>query len=507
MLNLNDTPWHEDRLNRKGEGEIVGNYLVSRGLARLDAGVQDGFVFAIQGEYGEGKSYFLRNLALQLSAKHPVAFIDAWESDTIGTPFMALLNALDTALAPLLRKKSKLEATGRMIGRSGAILGAAVKGGLKKAAEKYIGEEFSEQVADMVSLPETKTKDDGDDHIGEVGSQAIADGMAELANSNEVYALGPKATLDELRLHRQARRALTDLKKALANIVANIRRDNERGAPIFIFVDELDRCSPTYAVSMLEEIKHIFDVPGVIFVLGMQPAQLAMSIKGVYGTDFDGQSYMERLIHYHYALSRSSLDAFINSCLMREPLPDYAFSKDICDRSIAECISAVFNMKGLKPRAVERSIEKMRTAAFAAEAQGLLDPTYLAMRCCETERGSEPLSTPKMLRLEYDYQDGPFPTRGYLETTDYEMINALSSVASELRQYAKAQLKNEKSGGAAAALVARAFYELFDNQEQRMSDYCNDLMIKVASFSRSDVVEINGVWNPNPAPSRQIPLA
>jgi predicted KAP-like P-loop ATPase len=37
----------------------------------------------------------------------------------------------------------------------------------------------------------------------------------------------------------------------------------------FIFVDELDRCRPDYAISYLETIKHVFDIHGLVFVLSI----------------------------------------------------------------------------------------------------------------------------------------------------------------------------------------------------------------------------------------------
>jgi hypothetical protein len=494
LLNLNVTAWSGDHLNRQEDGLTVANYLVSRSLARLDSGIQDGFVFAIQGEYGEGKSYFLRNLARQLNQEHPVAFIDAWESDTIGSPYMALLNALDTALQPFLAKDSKSERAGRMIGHTTAILGAVIKGAGKKAAEKYLGEGIGEAVAEITGFPEAKTEDDADDKAGEVGSQAITDGMAQFSNINEVYALGPKATLNELRLHRMAREALVDLKAAMGTIVQNLRVGQDKKAPIFIFVDELDRCSPTYAVAILEEIKHLFGLPGVIFVLGMQPQQLAMSIKGVYGTDFDGSSYLERLIHYRYTLSSSPLDDFITNCLMREPLPEHAFSKDIWDRSIAECVAAVFNYKGLKPRAVERSIEKMRTAAFACQKNGWLDPTYLAVRCCEAETKHSPLAPMRALRGEYVYQESSFTSvKTSLNTGDQDLIRSLPKIAGKNAALVSAMLKNPNTGEAAAALIVRGHRNLFDDGPYNVEQYYSNLLRKVSAFSRGDTIQITGV--------------
>ncbi len=498
MLNLNVAAWAGDHLNREEEGQTVANYLVSRSLARLDSGIQDGFVFAIQGEYGEGKSYFLRNLARQLNQEHPVAFIDAWESDTIGSPYMALLNALDTALKAFLAKDSKSQKAGRMIGKSGAVLGAAIKGAGKKAAEKYLGDSIGETVAEISGLPETRTKSKSDDKAGDIGSHAIAEGMAEFSNINEVYALGPKATLNELRLHRMARTALVELKAAMATIVQNLRVGKDKKAPIFIFVDELDRCSPRYAVAILEEIKRLFDLPGVIFVLGMQPQQLAMSIKGVYGTDFDGASYLERLIHYRYTLSSSPLDDFITSCLAREALPEHAFSDDIWGRTIAECVASVFNNKGLKPRAVERSIEKMRTAAFACQHKGWLDPTYLALKCCETETAHASLAPMRSLRGDYVYLESSFSkVKTSLNTDDHQLITFLPKIAGKNSSVVSEKLKNPNSGEAAAAVIIREYENRIGYNGSSILQYYSILLQKVAAFSRGDTIQITGVISSN----------
>ncbi|WP_419182173.1 P-loop NTPase fold protein [Pantoea ananatis] len=35
--------------------------------------------------------------------------------------------------------------------------------------------------------------------------------------------------------------------------------------PLFVFVDELDRCRPTYAIEMLETIKHLFSIENVVY--------------------------------------------------------------------------------------------------------------------------------------------------------------------------------------------------------------------------------------------------
>ncbi|WP_081764293.1 P-loop NTPase fold protein [Sphingobium sp. Ant17] len=70
-----------------------------------------------------------------------------------------------------------------------------------------------------------------------------------------------------------------------------------RQAPIFVVVDELDRCRPDYAIALLESIKHLFDVPGVVFVIALHGRQLTASIEAVYGAKFDATAYLRRFFY------------------------------------------------------------------------------------------------------------------------------------------------------------------------------------------------------------------
>jgi hypothetical protein len=70
-------------------------------------------------------------------------------------------------------------------------------------------------------------------------------------------------------------------------------------------IDELDRCKPTYAVSSLERLKHLFSVPGVVFVLALDSEQLGHSIRAVYGSGMDAEGYLRRFIDYEFELPLS----------------------------------------------------------------------------------------------------------------------------------------------------------------------------------------------------------
>ncbi len=52
----------------------------------------------------------------------------------------------------------------------------------------------------------------------------------------------------------------------------------------------------TYAVQLLERVKHRFEVPGVVFVFATNSAQLQQSIAGAYGANFAGFRYLKRFL-------------------------------------------------------------------------------------------------------------------------------------------------------------------------------------------------------------------
>ena len=62
------------------------------------------------------------------------------------------------------------------------------------------------------------------------------------------------------------------------------RADNAGEYPVIFFVDELDRCNPRYAVAVLERIKHLFEIPNIIFVLAINKKELSNAIQGYYGS-------------------------------------------------------------------------------------------------------------------------------------------------------------------------------------------------------------------------------
>ncbi|MCS6316194.1 MAG: hypothetical protein H8K05_00090, partial [Nitrospira sp.] len=72
--------------------------------------------------------------------------------------------------------------------------------------------------------------------------------------------------------------------------------------PIVFFIDELDRGRPTYAIELLERIKHVFDIESIVFVIAIDKMQLGHSIRAVYGKGLDVDGYLRRFLDLEYSL-------------------------------------------------------------------------------------------------------------------------------------------------------------------------------------------------------------
>jgi len=63
---------------------------------------------------------------------------------------------------------------------------------------------------------------------------------------------------------------------------------------VILFIDELDRCKPTYAVKLLERVKRYFNKDNFICVYSLNLQQLQHTIKCVYGAEFAAHKYLDR---------------------------------------------------------------------------------------------------------------------------------------------------------------------------------------------------------------------
>lgn len=86
----------------------------------------------------------------------------------------------------------------------------------------------------------------------------------------------------------------------------------EDAEKLVIFIDELDRCRPTFAIEMLESIKHYFDDDRIIFVLSVNKSQLIHTISRYYGDDFDGNLYLNKFFDINIQLPKADTRVYFD---------------------------------------------------------------------------------------------------------------------------------------------------------------------------------------------------
>lgn len=80
---------------------------------------------------------------------------------------------------------------------------------------------------------------------------------------------------------------------------------------LLVIIDELDRCKPSFAVGLLETIKHCCLSNNVIFLLATNNEQLSHTVKHFYGNEFDGAGYLNKFYDLQFSLGDVDIDSYL----------------------------------------------------------------------------------------------------------------------------------------------------------------------------------------------------
>lgn len=278
--------WEDDLLNRQNEGKFLSEYL----LKRYENTPNKPFVLNINAEWGFGKTYFLKNLSEYLkSQKHPVIYFDAWQNDYSDQPLLAFISEMNTSLKPFLSKSTK-----------GKKLFDNAWNTSKKLLIPILVKNLTGMTYDHFNEEPEKTKDEDKIEMSNDDS-----------TKNEVESVLSKLAESALADHETVRKSISTFKENMGKLLKFIDKDiQSKNLPMFVFIDELDRCRPSYAIELLENIKHIFDIPGIIFVIATDSKQLSHSINAVYGQNFASERYLKRFFDQEYNLTKPDNYAF-----------------------------------------------------------------------------------------------------------------------------------------------------------------------------------------------------
>jgi hypothetical protein len=252
-----DDPFKNDALGRRE---------LEPPLTQFITAASGPLVLAIDGRFGSGKTTFLKMWERKLQeAGHACLYLNAWQTDFAVDPLAALVGELAEIIPRLTAPaKEKKELANRM-----------------KVVKKVGGRIARRSIPVAVRLVTA----------GLVDVNGIESDLKELASN---------LAEDGIKAYEEGKSDFGEFRDTLESLVKKIQ--GAGAGKVVILVDELDRCRPTYAIELLERIKHLFDVFGVVFVLGIDRAQLKHSVRAIYGSDFDASGYLRRFIDLDYCL-------------------------------------------------------------------------------------------------------------------------------------------------------------------------------------------------------------
>jgi hypothetical protein len=202
-------------------------------------------VIAIDSEWGSGKTTFLKNWQNHIEKTEDntkCIFFDAWENDFYADPIVPLIGILEEVL--------KLNEVGFE--------------DLRKAFRSITFEVIKSFTLSTLDLSKVNS---------------------DLTDVSRTDMLTYKSLKTE--------------KDIIINRLGELAGDKK----VYFFIDELDRCKPTFAISLLERIKHYFRISNFVFVFGVDLKQLGLSVQSIYG-QIDVTSYFKKFFDISLVLPK-----------------------------------------------------------------------------------------------------------------------------------------------------------------------------------------------------------
>ena len=349
-----------DHLDRARIAEFLTNYLAAEGKAR-------NYVLNVNAQWGAGKTYFINRWKKTIQNLYPVVYIDAWQQDYSDDPLLTVISSIFEQLEqqhpspgdPKVRKATK------------GLLG------MFKVATPFIAKAVIQKASgvdtDQLS-DELEWKADG-----------TLNGVAGDISGKIVEGL--------IRDHSTKRDAIQHFKTQIALWLDEItKQGNPCEKPLFVFIDELDRCRPNYAVEMLEVIKHLFDIKGVVFVVATDTEQLQHAVRVVYGAGFDASTYLGRFFNRRITLSCGEIRNYIQNLQSYQLLQSKVIGKEgfwpfsLTEQKLLEQIAVPIETYALDLRTSERIIDTIAAIVIDASKSSVgLNLLFIGILLCMRE--------------------------------------------------------------------------------------------------------------------------
>ncbi|WP_417499679.1 KAP family P-loop NTPase fold protein [Methylophaga sp.] len=261
-----------DIFKRKGFGERLANLVENSGGSP---------VIALDSGWGEGKSTFIKMwrgyLENHREPEIKSIYFDAFENDYQKDPFLTLASEI-YQLITVEDEETKTKFKDKAAKAAKSLVRGALKVSVKVGTAGIVD-------GSAVDVAEKEL------------SNLVADQVDDLIKERFEHAEKDKLALKEFRSY-----------------LSNFANEVNGGKPIVFIIDELDRCKPDFALELLEQVKHLFSVKGIAFLLVTNREQLEESIKSKYGQGINPTNYLHKFINVWLTMPRASDEYNDNGC-------------------------------------------------------------------------------------------------------------------------------------------------------------------------------------------------
>lgn len=284
-----------------------------------------GCCFAIEGSWGVGKTFVIEEIEEQLKLiqleetnddRYFVFHYNCWQHDYYEEPAVAIISAMLASITKdevLVNEKAE-----RVI----------------KAGYEFVGEELKKIAGLYIE--------------NKIGINLIS--WAEDIKKNAMTSQKAEHEFDQMFNFSQT---IEKVRKKLEKIAEK--------RTIVLFVDELDRCIPQYAIKVLERLHHIFyGLNNVVVIMAIDRNQLEHSVEEMFGarkdeSSIDIEKYLKKFIDFSMVLDNGMIN---ESYWVKYKV--YFDKFRVSDRNDAEkacCVLSIF-LTGIDIRNQEKIIEK-----------------------------------------------------------------------------------------------------------------------------------------------------
>lgn len=299
----------------------------------------------ILGTWGSGKTSLMHMVREQIEIQGAITgWFDAWKYDKEQTLWRAfLLTALSTVRKSVDKDKERptdLDYLETMLYRG---IDLDKSGGVTINLPKLAGKVAQGTVQIGLSfLPGGAT-------LGKVIEELQKSGINNLTNT-----AFDSIEREHTKIHIEQVRFLEQFQEKFQTLVTQYIV--QKGKRLVLFLDDLDRCLPEKSIEVLEALKLFVDIPGCVFVLGLDQDVIARGVEIRYheylnkNSDekislIDGTKYLEKIIQLPFhipSIERTTLQRFVEKLPVRWPDRE-------CSRVFAEGL-------GDNPRQIKRTV-------------------------------------------------------------------------------------------------------------------------------------------------------